>query len=100
VEHPLVINTTPAGAADELAESISQDQSSGLGTLFDVLYYPWPTRLAAAWERAGGAVIGGLELLIHQAALQVELMTGARPDQRPAVVTAMRAAGTAALHGR
>ena len=98
VEHPLVINTTPAGAADELAESVGEEKPTG--TLFDVLYHPWPTRLSAAWEQAGGGVLGGLELLIHQAALQVELMTGATPEQRLAVVAAMRAAGTAALHER
>ena len=97
-ECPLVINTTPAGAADELAEVV--DEEKPVGTLFDVLYHPWPTRLAGAWERAGGGVLGGLELLIHQAALQVELMTGSKPEQRTAVVAAMRAAGTAALHER
>jgi shikimate dehydrogenase len=45
--------------------------------LFDVLYDPWPTPLAAAWAAAGGTVLGGLDLLVHQAVLQVELMTGA-----------------------
>ena len=98
VDLPLVINTTPAGAADELAETVGEEKPTG--TLFDVLYHPWPTRLAAAWEQAGGGVMGGLELLIHQAALQVELMTGAKPEHRLAVVAAMRAAGTAALHER
>ena len=98
VDLPLVINTTPAGAADELAETVGKEKP--IGTLFDVLYHPWPTRLAAAWEQAGGGVMGGLELLIHQAALQVELMTGTKPEQRLAVVAAMRAAGTAALHER
>ena len=96
LEHPLLINTTSAGAADELAETVGKP----VGTLFDVLYHPWPTRLAAAWESAGGTVLGGLDLLIHQAALQVELMTGAEPEQRPAVVAAMRAAGSAALRER
>lgn len=98
VEHPLVINTTPAGAADELAETVDREKPSG--TFFDVLYHPWPTQLAAAWQRAGGSVLGGLELLIHQAALQVELMTGIEPEQRPAVVAAMRVAGTATLDER
>lgn len=93
LELPLLVNTTPAGAADELAAAVVKPA----GTLFDVLYHPWPTPLAAAWERAGGAVLGGLDLLIHQAALQVEMMTGAAPEQRQAVVAAMRAAGTAAL---
>ncbi|HEV2344758.1 MAG TPA: shikimate dehydrogenase [Actinocrinis sp.] len=96
LEAPLVVNTTPKGAADELVESVTKP----VGTLFDVLYHPWPTPLAAAWERAGGVVLGGLDLLIHQAALQVELMTGAESTQRPAVVAAMRAAGVAALNER
>lgn len=96
LEAPLVVNTTPKGAADELVESVTKP----VGTLFDVLYHPWPTPLAAAWERAGGVVLGGLDLLIHQAALQVELMTGAESAQRPAVVAAMRAAGVAALNER
>jgi shikimate dehydrogenase len=46
------------------------------GVLLDVLYAPWPTPLAAAWAAAGGTVLGGLDLLVHQAVLQVELMTG------------------------
>jgi len=93
---PLLVNTTPAGAADELADAVSKP----VGTLFDVLYHPWPTRLAARWAHAGGTVLGGLDLLIHQAALQVEMMTGSDPALRPAVVAAMRAAGTAALDER
>ena len=94
----LVVNTTPAGAADELAASVVK--AEGKGTLFDVVYHPWPTPLAKAWQKAGGTVLGGLDLLIHQAALQVELMTGSDPAQRGSVVEAMREAGTAALNGR
>lgn len=93
---PLVVNTTPAGAADGLAERVAKP----VGTFFDVIYHPWPTRLAAAWQQAGGTVLGGLDMLIHQAALQVELMTGVDPAQRGDVVKAMREAGTAALNER
>ncbi|MEE1929061.1 shikimate dehydrogenase [Streptomyces sp. TRM 70351] len=89
---PLVIATTPAGTADVLAGSVPGRP----GTLFDVLYDPWPTPLVAAWERAGGQVVGGLDLLVHQAALQVEQMTG----RAPAPLAAMRAAGQAALAAR
>jgi shikimate dehydrogenase len=70
----LVVATTPKGAADALAASVP----AAPGVLFDVLYDPWPTPLAAAWGGAGGTVLGGLDLLVHQAVLQVELMTGAR----------------------
>jgi shikimate dehydrogenase len=61
-----------------------------------VLYDPWPTPLAAAWQRAGGAVTGGLDLLLHQAVLQVEQMTG----RSPAPLAAMREAGRTALRDR
>ncbi|WP_370365563.1 shikimate dehydrogenase [Catenulispora sp. GP43] len=91
-EGELVISTTPAGATDGLAASVPASP----GTLFDVLYHPWPTPLAAAWADRGGAVLGGLDLLVHQAVLQVELMTG----RVPAPVAEMRAAGEAALAGR
>ncbi|WP_431960601.1 shikimate dehydrogenase [Actinacidiphila sp. bgisy160] len=87
---PLVISTTPAGTADALAAAVPERA----GTLFDVLYDPWPTALASAWATRGGAVVGGLDLLVHQAVLQVELMTG----RKPAPLAAMRAAGEAALH--
>ncbi|MFP8960902.1 shikimate dehydrogenase [Streptomyces nanhaiensis] len=89
---PLVIATTPAGAADALAAAVPERP----GTLFDVLYEPWPTPLAAAWAGRGGQVLGGLDLLVHQAALQVEMMTG----RAPAPLAAMRAAGEAALAAR
>ena len=88
-ETPLTIATTPAGAADGLAGSVPSDP----GTLFDVLYHPWPTALAAAWAERGGTVLGGLDLLVHQAVLQCELFTGISP----APLAAMRAAGEAAL---
>jgi shikimate dehydrogenase len=48
------------------------------GVLLDVVYDPWPTALADAWSRRGGAVASGLDLLVHQAVDQVELMTGER----------------------
>ncbi|MDK0518413.1 shikimate dehydrogenase [Streptomyces sp. ML-6] len=89
---PLVIATTPAGATDALAAAVPDRP----GTLFDVLYEPWPTGLAAAWADRSGAVVGGLDLLVHQAVLQVEQMTG----RAPAPLAAMRRAGEAALAAR
>ncbi|MFF5898798.1 shikimate dehydrogenase [Streptomyces argenteolus] len=88
---PLVIATTPAGTTDALADAVPEAP----GTLFDVLYEPWPTALASRWEAAGAAVVGGLDLLVHQAVLQVEQMTG-----RDAPLAVMRAAGEAALAAR
>jgi shikimate dehydrogenase len=89
LDEPLVVNTTPAGAADHLADAVPDAP----GALFDVRYDPWPTALAAAWSARSGAVVGGLDLLVHQAVLQVEQHTG----RAPAPLAAMRAAGEAAL---
>ena len=44
--------------------------------IFDAIYAPWPTVLAEAADRAGGTVVNGLDLLVGQALLQIELMTG------------------------
>ncbi|MFF4233360.1 shikimate dehydrogenase [Streptomyces sp. NPDC001820] len=89
---PLVIATTPAGTTDALAAEVPERP----GTLFDVLYEPWPTGLAARWSARGGAVVGGLDLLVHQAVLQVEQMTG----RAAAPLEAMRRAGERALEAR
>ncbi|MFE6363519.1 shikimate dehydrogenase [Streptomyces sp. NPDC057806] len=89
---PLVVATTPAGATDELASAVPERPA----TLFDVLYDPWPTPLAARWSMFGGAVVSGLDLLVHQAVLQVEQMT----RRTPAPLDAMRKAGEHALDAR
>ncbi|MER6102289.1 shikimate dehydrogenase [Streptomyces sp. NPDC001832] len=89
---PLVVATTPAGATDALADAVPDRP----GMLFDVLYEPWPTGLAAAWAARNGSVVGGLDLLVHQAVLQVEQMTG----RSPVPLAAMRQAGEAALAAR
>ncbi|MEV8321124.1 shikimate dehydrogenase [Streptomyces sp. NPDC059900] len=89
---PLVIATTPAGATDALAAAVPERPT----TLFDVLYDPWPTALAARWSMYGGAVVSGLDLLVHQAVLQVEQMTG----RTSAPLAAMRKAGEHALAAR
>ncbi|MGW0906628.1 shikimate dehydrogenase [Streptomyces sp. NPDC002853] len=89
---PLVIATTPAGTTDVLSAAVPERPT----TLFDVLYDPWPTVLAARWSMYGGAVVSGLDLLVHQAVLQVEQMTG----RSPAPLAPMRKAGEHALEGR
>jgi shikimate dehydrogenase len=83
----VVISTVPAGAADALA-AVAWDPAT---VLLDVIYAPWPTTPAAAAAAAGCRVAGGLEVLLHQAVGQVELMTG-RPGPTEAMATALMAA--------
>ena len=71
-KYDLVVNTTPSGAADLVADNLAM-QIDGL--LFDVLYKPWPTLLARRWMDAGGRTISGLELLLYQGIDQLNLVT-------------------------
>ena len=82
----VVISTLPPGGADPLVPP-------GAGAVvLDVVYAPWPTPFAAAALAAGAGVRSGLEMLLHQAVAQVELMTG-----KPGPVAAMRTALDAAV---
>lgn len=92
----LLVSTLPGGAADALAPLLS---AAPPRVVFDVVYAPWPTALATAAAESGATVIGGLPMLVHQAARQVELMTGV-DRVPPEAVAAMRAAGEAELSRR
>jgi shikimate dehydrogenase len=81
-EADVLVNTIPAGAAAQYAPTLSATP-----LLLDAIYDPWPTPLASAVEAAGGRVISGLQMLLHQAFAQVEQFTGL-----PAPKAAMRAA--------
>jgi len=85
----IVVSTIPAVAqTDELVV-----RCGAVPVVFEALYDPWPTPLAAS--AAGRTLVGGLDLLVHQAAMQFDLFTGL-----PAPLEAMRAAGRQALVGR
>ncbi len=90
----LIISTVPPGAADLIAGALGELRPRP-DVVFDVSYHPWPSALGRAAARVGAAVVDGFELLLRQAALQVELMT-----RRPAPLAEMRAAGRAALTAR
>ena len=76
----VVISTLPPRAADELAGELAaelrEEGAARPGVLLDVAYDPWPSRIAGAWQDAGGAVVPGLEMLIYQALEQVRHFTG------------------------
>lgn len=84
----VVVSTIPAAA--QSADLVARVGAPAV--LFDVVYDPWPTPMAAA---AAGVLVSGLDLLVHQAALQFTAFTG-----HPAPLAAMRAAGEDALAAR
>ncbi|WP_395306820.1 shikimate dehydrogenase [Mycobacterium sp. AMU20-3851] len=78
----VAVNTLPADVAGGYAATIA-----AVPVLLDAIYDPWPTPLAAAVRTAGGRVVSGLQMLLHQAVAQVEQFTGL-----PAPEEVMRAA--------
>lgn len=85
----VVVSTVPHEAqSPDLVE-----RCSSVPVVFEVVYDPWPTPLAASAEDR--VLVSGLDLLLHQAALQFEMFTGLG-----APFEAMRAAGEAALARR
>ncbi|MFF3128332.1 shikimate dehydrogenase family protein [Streptomyces sp. NPDC057908] len=68
----LVVSALPPRAADSLAPLWAR----GAGTVMDVAYRPWPSQFAYAAQEAGRRVVGGLPMLVHQAARQIVLQTG------------------------
>jgi shikimate dehydrogenase len=89
----VVVSTIPAAA--QAAGLVAR--CTGVPVVFDVVYHPWPTPLAASVVAAGAAdriLVSGLDLLVHQAALQLSLFapgTVSAGATAP-VVAAMRSA--------
>ena len=68
----LLVSTVPSAVANGQVHNYAEAARA----VFDVVYDPWPSHLVSAAEEVGLPVVTGLDLLAHQAALQVELMTG------------------------
>lgn len=79
----VLVSTLPADVAARYAETFA-----AVPVLLDAIYNPWPTPLAAAVQAAGGRVISGLQMLLHQAFAQVEQFTG-MPAPREAMTCAL-----------
>jgi shikimate dehydrogenase len=81
----VLVSTIPADVASRYAGTFA-----AVPVLLDAIYDPWPTPLAAAVAAAGGRVISGLQMLLHQAFAQVEQFTGL-PAPREAMTCALQA---------
>jgi len=80
----VLVSTIPADVAARHAETFA-----AVPVLLDAVYDLWPTPLAAAVAAAGGRVISGLQMLLHQAFAQVEQFTGL-PAPRAAMAAALQ----------
>jgi shikimate dehydrogenase len=83
----IVVNATPVGMAGDPALPLPANVLGGGHVVVDLVYEPRETPLLAAAAARGALPVGGLGMLVHQAALQVERWTGLA-----APVVAMRTA--------
>jgi len=89
-DYSLIVNSTAVGLRGEdpfaelplVADGFVADQ-----TVVDMVYGGKPTKLLSAAEAAGATVVDGLEILVQQGALSLELWTA-----RPAPLDTMRTA--------
>ena len=74
----VVINATPLGTAGELEleTPATARQLHGARLAYDLVYNPAETRFLRAAREAGCATLGGLPMLVAQAAAQFKLWTG------------------------
>jgi shikimate dehydrogenase len=83
----IVVNATPIGMATDSELPLPVRAITARQVVADLVYEPRETPLLAAARAAGAHAVGGIGMLVHQAALQVEIWSG-----QPAPVAAMHAA--------
>lgn len=89
----LVINATPVGMGDDTARPVDVGLAEQTAVIVDLVYHPMTTPLLADAAAAGLRGVGGIGMLVHQAARAFERWTGIE-----APTDAMGAAARAALH--
>ncbi|HMF55271.1 MAG TPA: shikimate dehydrogenase [Pyrinomonadaceae bacterium] len=77
-EFDLVVNTTPLGTQGEQEDETParSDKLAGAAIAYDLVYNPLETRFLREAREAGCETIGGLSMLVEQAAAQFKLWTG------------------------
>lgn len=65
-----VVSTLPGTAS---LEHPLPEHLIGRSTLLDVAYDPWPSALGQAWAANGSRTASGLDMLVHQALVQVRI---------------------------
>ena len=84
-DHDLIVNCTSIGMGDSDESPLDVGRLSKRHVVVDIVYHPERTPLLIAAETRGATAVGGLGMLVHQAALQETAWFGASPD-----VTAMK----------
>lgn len=92
LEADVVISALALEGATALAQAWQGSRFGSVPSVFmDVLYEPWPAPLAGVLDAAGADIADGLEMLVHQADMQLRSMLGVTEAPRDAMITAARA---------
>lgn len=77
-EFDILVNTTPLGTKGSMEDQspATIEQLQGVRVVYDFVYNPIETKLIKQARRAGCQTLGGLEMLVEQAAAQFRLWTG------------------------
>jgi len=80
--YELIVNSTAVGlgSEDPFTElPLDRDAFASGQTVIDMVYGDEPTTLLRAAEAAGATVVDGIEVLVQQGALSLEIWTGRKP---------------------
>jgi len=91
VDADLVVNATPVGMAGEelLPEALFRREQ----TVVDLVYWPPATPFLDRARAAGATALGGLGMLVHQAAASFRIWTGQEPPLEAMSAAAIRELG-------
>lgn len=81
--YDLIVNTTAVGLRGEDPFQhlpLERDRFDPRQVVVDMVYGDGPSALLAAAEDAGATTVDGLEILVQQGALSLEIWTGRKPD--------------------
>ena len=98
VNADLIVNCTTIGMAhgpDATGTPLLQQQIPPTTIVYDLVYNPLETPLLREAARAGGGVLGGIQMLVHQGAASFKMWTG-----QPAPVAVMLEAATQEMKAR
>jgi 3-dehydroquinate dehydratase/shikimate dehydrogenase len=89
----IVVNATPAGTRGEREHEspAKAEQLRNVRLVYDLVYNPVETSLLREAKSAGCETLGGLEMLLAQAAVQFSLWTGKRANRDAARDAAVQA---------
>lgn len=88
--HELIVNCTSLGMGDDPRLPIDPRRLTEDSVVVDLVYHPRETPLLVAAAAEGCRTVGGLGMLIHQAARQQQIWLGRRPDVGAMTSAALR----------